>query len=258
MIYFFSGTGNSAAVARRLGEAVRLNVAPIVEASAEIRASSAEPVGIVFPVYAWGLPKAVRTFIERADWQVADSAYVFAVMTCGDDVGRTDVEVRRRLKRKGVSLDAVWSVTMPNTYTALPGFNVDADELAERKLRAAKGRVDDIARRILARERGVCNVHPGALPSLKSSVIRPLFNALLLSHTRLSVDADACIGCRACESACPLDNITPNAFGNPRFGEDCTGCLGCYHACPRHAIAYSRFTAGKGQYTFARFSKFFE
>ena len=69
MIFYFSGTGNSLAVARELAK--RLNE-PLVEMASSHTAppyvspdAPAGVVGFVFPVYAWGMPHVVEDFLKH-------------------------------------------------------------------------------------------------------------------------------------------------------------------------------------------------
>ena len=65
MIFYFSGTGNSAWVAERMAEALQDRTVAIAEASVQERTYALradERLGFVFPVYAWGPPKLVQLY----------------------------------------------------------------------------------------------------------------------------------------------------------------------------------------------------
>ena len=271
MIFYFSGTGNSAWVARRLAEG-RLcadkqgnakadacmsvgqhssfeDVVSIAEALRRSKVYSLAPqetLGFVFPVYAWGPPPVVLRFVEQL--QLASSpAYVYFVCTCGDDTGRTAQVFSAALQRKGWTCAGGWSVTMPNTYVSLPGFDVDVPEVEEQKVRHAEARLQFIANELARRvQMGTFNCHEGAAPLTKTYVLRPLFHSFLMSSRPFHVTG-SCVGCGKCERACPMQNIHLSD-GRPVWGSDCAHCLACYHACPVHAVAYGPWTRSKGQY----------
>ena len=148
--------------------------------------------------------------------------------------------------RKGWQCVAGYSVTMPNTYVSLPGFDVDDKDIETQKVQNAVARVRFINEEITSRaQMKQYNCHEGALPFTKSYLLRPLFNAFLMSPKPFHA-TEACIGCKKCEKVCPVGNIT--VTDRPVWGGNCTQCLACYHVCPVHAVEYGKMTGKKGQY----------
>ena len=88
------------------------------------------------------------------------SYYVFALLSCGDDIGRTDLYLAKLLAEKGYRLDAVWSFSMPNTYIALPFFDVDSEDLAKQKVEATRLKLVQAAQAVQVRKSGVVDVIP--------------------------------------------------------------------------------------------------
>lgn len=248
MIYYFSGTGNSYKVAAQLAQSTSTKLADMSSVAVDVPVCDDAVVGFVLPVYAWGLPVFVEQFVKSLPRGVRHK-YVYAVLTCGDDMGYADVLLRKALKRVGWQLDAVYVVQMRNTYVCLPGFDVDSPDVQQRKDRAFGQRMTHVAACVASRapfdEREMLR---GAWPWLKSYVLRPLFNKLLISDRRFSVDASVCSQCGACVRRCPLGNMRMGTDGLPQWhAGKCTHCLRCYHICPHHAISYGKFTRGKGQ-----------
>lgn len=228
MFYCFSGTGNSQWVADKLQGLMN---------------DEADVFGMVFPVYAWGIPKVVREYIEAHQTEIKAAQYVWAVMTCGDDIGHADSILNKTLGREA---DAVFSVRMPNTYVCLPGFDVDKDEVATAKVQETLQRLPSIAESIRTRKKKT-EVVRGKMAWVKTYVLRPLFNRFLVTDKYFHTNK-YCIQCKRCVRACPLDNITTDAKGNIVWKhENCTGCLRCYHRCPCHAVHFGKFTKNKGQ-----------
>ena len=244
MILYFSGTGNSLSVAEKLKTLLHEQTYCMEKSPRGLPSlADGEALGLVFPVYAWGLPRIVTDFLCEVN--VGDR-YVWAVMTCGDDMGYADSVLERVLRRK---LNAAFSVQMPNTYVCLPGFDVDSPELAARKLDATGKLLPAIAESISAKE-DCRKLTRGGTPWLKTYVLRPLFNRFLVTDKYFHASAD-CTSCGLCARQCPLGDIGMASDRPSWKHHNCTGCLRCYHNCPKRAIEWGSFTKGKGQKGFA-------
>lgn len=248
MIYWFSGNGNSAWVAQQLALLLGEQVACIqADAHSEICVDG-QRFGLVFPVHAWSMPKVVADFLKRLLIKDNTRPYVFFVGTFGDDVGKTSRDVRRALLKQGLTLQGTFGVQMPNTYVCLPFFDVDSPTLAQQKLERAKETISQIAKQV---QQAACTSYglvPGAFPWTKTYLLGLLFRTCLLNPKYFHAEPQ-CIACGKCAKVCPMKNITMQE-GVPRWGTNCSMCLACYHHCPRHAVAWKRFTRGKGQYFF--------
>ena len=250
MIFFFSATGNSRWVARRLAEATGERLTDMAEALHKrltgYPVAPDEKIGFVTPVYGWDVPPVVETFIKRLELENYSGNYIYLAATCGDDTGRMWQQFSRLLRRKGWHPYFGQAITMPNTYVCLPGFDTDSPSVTDEKLERSTASVDAIRRRIESLSEGSGDMLPGHLPWLKTYVLGKLFRHFLLTdrpfHTGTS-----CTGCGRCAHLCPLGNISMEQ-GHPHWRGKCTGCLCCYHHCPKHAIRWGLSTLHKGQY----------
>ena len=249
MIFYFSGTGNSKWIANQLSEELHEDLVFIPEALKNenfvfsLRAN--EKIGFVFPIYSWAPPAIVLQFIHRLILEGYQHQYLFFVCSCGDDTGLTQDVLEKALTCKGWSCHAGFSVTMPNSYVLLPGFDVDNEMLEGKKLEEAVSALEDITRRLKGGERAfVCN--EGSFPFIKTKIVNPLFNKYQMSPEHFHV-TDACVGCKRCEKSCPVENVSIVA-DKPVWGKNCTSCLACYHVCPQQAVQYGKRTRNKGQY----------
>lgn len=251
MIFYFSGTGNSATVAEMLGEILGEETTSLAQAVGTACHVSGKTIGLVFPVHAWGPAIPVMRFIDNLEESFIEKVRemelpVWVVMTCGDETGEAPRLIEDKLRTRGLGMSGIWSVIMPNSYVLLPGFDVDAKETEERKLAAMDERIGCIASRIMNND-WQHDVIAGSIPRLKTRIVYPLFKRWGINPARWKAN-QRCIGCGRCAAVCPENNIKM-AGEKPRWGENCVSCLACYHICPRHAVEYGKVTASKGQYS---------
>lgn len=279
MILWFSGTGNSRyaamQLAARLGDKA-VQMTPSLPEQPLCLPEGDSRVIWVCPVYSWGIPPYVRSIIACLDLKANGSAPTHhLVLTCGDDCGLAADMWRSDLSHRGWKTAAAYSVTMPNNYVCLKGFDVDSPALRDAKLAAAPARLDAVAKAINAATEAEAKARAyvtaddlvrGRFAWIKTRIIYPWFVRHAMSP-RPFRSTEACISCGKCAAICPLDNITmvlppadstnpvtdkQNGNRRPRrspdWGENCAGCLACYHVCPRHAVMYGNSTLNKGQY----------
>lgn len=260
MIIYFSGTGNSRAVATELGRLLDEEVKAMTPSmrGGDMAMTDSRRLIWAFPVYSWGVPPYVLDIIRSVVIDAPAAMPHHAVMTCGDDCGLTDRMWRKAIAARGWRGRCVMSVQMPNNYVSLPGFDVDPKGVEEAKLAAFPSRLKSVAAEIVRAESDdseVTDIVRGSFARIKTKVIYPWFVRHAMDPRRFSV-SEACVACGKCALTCPLGNITMSGSGeNPRamrpaWGGDCAGCLGCYHTCPVHAINYTSATKGKGQYEY--------
>lgn len=240
MILYLTGTGNSRWVAEQLAEATHDTAVDLAD---YIRRGVLPPglddaidLGIVFPIHSWRAPRVLTDFLSRCP--LPEECYHYAVCTCGDDAGKA-----MDLFFHYFSLDAAWSVVMPNTY--VPMFDLDSDALCCKKLENARRELDVIAEEILC-GRVEWRVHEGDHAWLKSHVLNPLFTRFIISSRGFHVDK-GCVSCGKCVDSCPMANIRL-VEGRPVWGKACIHCMACLHACPQEVIQYKRATQKKGRY----------
>ena len=255
MIFYFSGTGNTRWVAERICRLLDDRLYSIADWYTDMQTQDIQPVftfepdeqiGFIFPVYSWGPPAIVLSFIEKMRWNGYNGNYTYFICTCGDDIGLTGSVFRQSLKQKGYPLHAGFSVFMPNTYVALPGFNIDDPAVSRHKVDQTRGRLQSIAEIIKKRMNHHFELHEGQFPWLKSHIIRPLFNRFLMTDKPFKA-TEACISCGRCVQVCPVGNIHLEK-GRPLWSGQCTSCLSCFHHCPANAIQFGNQTKGKAQY----------
>ena len=258
MIIYFTGTGNSRLVAERLHECYHpddkqrnklycLEGDRLLHPGRQLLETADGSLVIwVFPVYSWGVPPVVLRFIDKVRFKGAEKARHYMVCTCGDDVGRTDDQWRHHIGRRGWTPRGAFSVTMPNTYVCMKGFDVDSPDIEAGKLVAMPGRVEEI-RRAIDRGFSDSDLIRGSWAWWKTNLVYGLFRAFKMSPLPFRADPERCTSCGLCARQCPMLNIKLKDR-RPQWGPACAMCLRWYHHCPVKAIAYGKETDGKGQY----------
>jgi flavodoxin len=146
MIYYFTGTGNSLAAAKKiaavLGDCDLVPIASLQNITGDITPPT-DRVGIINPVYFAGLPVMVAEFARRLD--LSQAKYVFSVVTFGGSGASPALQQLDDIlkKRKGRGLDASFMVKMPGNYILMYGS--PAGIKREKLLLAADKQIADIA-----------------------------------------------------------------------------------------------------------------
>ncbi len=247
VIYYFTGTGNSLAAAKKiaaaLGDTLLVPIASL-QSDPDGIIPQADRVGIVCPVYDGGVPVMVAEFAERLD--LSRAGYTFAVVTMGgmgvSALHQLDGIVR---ERRGRGLDAAFAVSMPGNFPPL--YRPPAGKKRERVLADADERLAEIAEAI----RHGRAVRPGFAPfsTLMKALTYGAFAKNVHASDRDFSVSDACTGCGTCAKVCPAGNITLER-GRPAWNHRCELCCACLHFCPIEAIQLRvmRGTEGRGRY----------
>ena len=236
-IFYFTGSGNSLAIARSLAAGLgETEVLPIAKSLEGFAGTTEERVGIVSPVYSWGPPRMVAEFLKRL--RTEPSQYVFALSHCASTYGATLRRIGRSLRSSGSRLNAGF-VVRHDIHVLQPGDDeIWVIRLAKRlnKVvpRAFSERQDELLHAITSKvdhEIEVRNwtsaafgqlMHPGAMLGFKRQGEGFTAN-------------DACVSCGICTRVCPRKNIYL-VDGRPTWRQDCEACNACILWCPKTAI----------------------
>ncbi len=240
-IFYFSGSGNSLAVAKSIGSKIgNCTLKPIVKTIAERDFSvKTERVGFVFPLYYVGIPKIVQEFVKEAD--LTKASYIFAVVTKGwPVVGGAFNQLSQLLKTKNRKLDAGIYIRMPSndiTFT-----KVDPPRIQKKLLDKSTLKIVQISEMINSERQ---KRDPELLWFLWPIRNIPFITRVNQEDRFFSVGSD-CNGCGSCAKVCPMDNIKMN--DKPQWQGRCQQCLACYHFCPHKAIYFRGQQANGIQY----------
>lgn len=221
-IFYFSSTGNSLYIAKRIGDHFSERVFFIPNYHGDL--NQYRDIVIVSPVYSFGLPKHVYDFVIT----LPKTSTVYVVLNYGGIMGGADYYTYQLAKTHGVNIRAVYAVKMPENFT----LTFSTPQLYNRiVLKSAEKKIDRIIDGIKSEQK--------SLPS-KKKTHEAAYEENKTNWHLIAADfsvQDNCIKCQKCIRICPVDNITITD-DNIQFLDKCVACLGCYHRCPQKAIVY--------------------
>lgn len=244
MIIYFSGTGNSEYVAKKIGKEIQdevLNLFEKVRTRDYSHLISDRPWVIVVPTYAWRIPRIVHEWLMETE--LGGNKNIYFVMTCGADTGNAGNYLNKLCKIKGMNYMGCASVVMPENYIAL--FSTPSKEEALVTIEQAEQKISSTIQCIrtdIAFPESKVTFKNKFSSGLVNNIFYPIF-----VHSKKFYVTDACVSCRKCENVCPLENIHLND-GKPNWGNNCTHCMACICKCPKEAIEYGKHSKGMARY----------
>lgn len=243
VIYYFTGTGNSLWVARKLADTLgSTEVVPMSGHQDKTRRIVPETVGLIFPVYIWGVPAPVIRFVNTLE--ILERGYFFAVAVNGGQVSNTLVQLKKIIARNGMNLSAGFQIKMPSNY--IPWGGPGPKERQLELFRLAHEKISHIAG--LVKKKAVLPVEKGPLwQRILFTAIYKISFSKVPGMDRSFWSDKKCNACGICAKVCPVENIVM-AEGKPAWNHRCEQCLACLQWCPQEAIQYGNKTPGYERY----------
>ena len=277
MIFYFSGTGNSKWAAKTLaletGDTL-VSIPEVINSDCSFTLEKDEHVGFIFPIHGWRVPNIVKEFLTKLTIKTLGEDtfhvkhYCFCLVTAGDSIGKAMERFQQQLKsvtvNDALSLKAVCSLIMPESYVGLPGMDVDTKEKELEKKELASKQLKEFS--------NILKQHPhkdsnqiwgwnqlirGPIPYFFSGPVGGFFERFLITDKPFHVDSRRCVKCGICANVCPVSDIKGGLGFEPEWLHNgkCLTCFSCYHHCPHHAIEFGKRTQKKGQYFYNKLSK---
>ena len=246
MILYFTGTGNSRYVARKIAEEINDEVVSInqliKQESKDELISINKPFIFVCPTYAWRLPKVVTEFIRKTKFSGSNKVYF--IMTCGEDTAKAINYIQKLCDDKGWELKGMAEIKMPENYIAL--FPIPDKETSKKIIQESDKLIYKISSDI-RNENNFNIIAPSGLNgTIKSGITNIAFYKFIV-HAKGFYSTNQCIGCGKCVNLCPLNNISLKNE-KPTWKNKCTHCMACICGCPTKAIEYKNKTQNKERY----------
>lgn len=227
MVFYFTGTGNSLYVAKKLDD-VRLSIPQMI--SDEKKVYEADRIGIVCPIYGHEMPEIVKRFLKRTEFH-AD--YFYLVLTYGRIHGGAAELAEQYLIECGIEAAYINTVKMVDNY--LPTFDMneqlalDPEKKVDAHISMIKSDIDsrkiwkqEVTQADRAWHKRYLNMRKENPIDVKGGIFRVL---------------DHCIGCGICMRVCPTGSIqVKNQHAHYIDTSNCQMCLACVQHCPENAI----------------------
>ena len=221
-IFYFSSTGNSLYIAKRVKDALDGEIIYIPKYQGD--GSEFDKIIIVSPIYSYGLPAHTYDFLLN----INNTISTYIILNYGGITGGADWFAYNLAKEHDKNILGVYTMKMPENFTltfTVPSFYCNST------LKKAPKAVDKIIAKIASGE-------ISAPKKAKTKEKKYYTNKSNWHHLADDFSAsENCIGCRKCVDVCPVGNIALEN-GVIKFADKCVACLGCYHRCPQKAIIY--------------------
>ncbi|MCP4176786.1 MAG: 4Fe-4S dicluster domain-containing protein [bacterium] len=262
-IYYFTGTGNSLFVARKLASLTGSRPRSIPKIMSRIEDENfGSHIIIVFPSYLamiYGIPVIVKDFVESIP--DLSSKTIIAVCSCGGyEIVNAVPSVKllsKIIRNQGGKLFSYYTLRLPMNnldYDHIPiPIEIDENVLFEK----AGKKITAIARYLQKPKRNRIHIISNSIFQL---LMKPLFLLLKkisyksmleiakepkdskktteeifrLTDRSISVDKQ-CTGCGICVKVCPVNNIQL-VENQPIWLHHCEMCFACHEWCPEKAI----------------------
>lgn len=231
-ILYFSGTGNTELIARRLSGKLSVPVHSIEEKCDFHQViSEAERIILLYPIHYAVPPMFMRDFLSKhfPAFEHKEIISIATQMIVSGDGARV---VEEYLPESARLID-IHQINMPNNISNMPMIPVTPDWGNRRKVRRALRKADRIAKNILAGR--FKRRHASRFAIWLGNTQRPAGLRSEQSKKGNVWVTDACIRCGICVRTCPTGNFRMEKKAVPQG--DCTFCTRCENRCPVNAIS---------------------
>lgn len=271
IVYYFTGTGNSLVIARKITNLLSSTIVPISSLLSQSTITPKEKIiGIVFPCYLAqlsGLPLIVEEFIQKLN--VNPDSYIFAVCTYGGfgpvNYIPTFGFMRKLINKSKLPNISEFSIKMPLNNLDYDHIPLPINRNHEKMFSYTDKKIEKIIKYIKNKKHN----NNWVFSRLLYLFTKPLFSFLgkyviaslkehakcenandlsyreLIHYSDTSIySTDNCNACSTCVKVCPVQNIIIENR-RPKWLHKCEMCLACDEWCPQKAIHHWCKTIGK-------------
>ncbi len=232
-ILYFTATGNSLYVAKRLGGTL-LSVTQQIKLENFVYKD--DKIGIIFPVYGLSISQYIENFISKCTFE---TNYLYAIMTYGQYAGGVTGCLNKIARKNALEFSYINSVKMIDNW--LPGFKME-DQIGTVGEKDVNGQLEKIISDVNSNvcwqkkdsifDRFATSILKKMKPTKKKKV---RFHTEGLRVSNYFFIDNSCVECSICTKVCPVKNVELKN-SKPSFNDKCISCLACVQNCPKKAI----------------------
>jgi ferredoxin len=242
VIYYFSGTGNTEIVAKKLTDEFKkreynidlIRIEDVLKKNLRIDTSKYDLVGIGCQVIGFGTPRIVNNFIKHMPKENSKNTFVFRTAGGVTPINyNSSKSMIRKLKGKGyeVFYERIFSIGS-NWVSKFE------DDVMKKLYEATIKKAEIMCAEVIDGKRRVLTTSVGR--KLFMEILIPVSSVgLRLTGKDLFVN-NSCSNCGLCIKNCPANNIYKKN-GKIKFKFDCSSCMRCIYSCPKKAINFKHF-----------------
>lgn len=224
MLFYFTATGNCLYVAKKIESKIYSIPQELKKDNLNYQANQ---IGIVSPIYAGELPKTVRRFIEKANFE---TDYFYLLLTYGSNDSVATSWSKNFCQTNNLKVDYIQTIKMVDNY--LPAFDMEKeialDKKVDEQLKKAKTNLSNQVHFIPKPDDEAKKLYEQVQQKFKE---QPYLN-----NGETIIMSNRCVGCNICKQVCPIGNIEIVDGKAKRLNSKCDFCLACVHNCPFKAI----------------------
>jgi len=240
-IFCYSGTGNCFASAKQLASELGMEVVHITDELAKSKSTFGGEVGIViYPVYAYGMPKTVKRFILNNNFKFG---YLAVLTSFGSSAGGAYAEAIKLFKKRKQRVSYTNGTVAVENYVHM--FKLPPTERIKELTKIQEENTKLLANDIRKRQ-----TNKRFLFRPESVFVSFVFRKFTSAFAKRYKVTDKCTHCKICYRVCPAAAIEPvTADTKPKFiPKKCDHCQACMQLCPAHAICFAKIQPESRRY----------